>query len=50
MLASAWSNVMSNGSMGYFATDTGSGYMWRLNARENRINAWTYDTLAIEGE
>ena len=50
MLASAWSNVMSNGEIGYIATDTGSGYMWRLNARENRINAWTNDTLAIEGD
>jgi cyclic beta-1,2-glucan synthetase len=48
--ASAWSNVLTNGDFSYIATDSGSGYMWRLNARENRINAWINDTLAIEGE
>ena len=49
MLASAWSNVMSNGEIGYIATDTGSGYMWRLNA-EKTESMLTNDTLAIEGD
>lgn len=48
--ASAWSNILTNGDFSYIATDSGSGYMWNLNARENRINAWTNDTLAIEGD
>lgn len=48
--ASAWSNILTNGDFSYIATDSGSGYMWSLNARENRINAWTNDTLAIEGD
>jgi len=46
----SWSNILTNGKLGFIAADSGSGYMWRLNARENRINHWTNDTLAIDGD
>lgn len=45
----AWSNMLTNGSFGYLATDCGSGNMWYRNAREMRINRWTNDPLAVTG-
>jgi cyclic beta-1,2-glucan synthetase len=47
--SSAWSNVLCNRDFGYIATDSGSGYMWYKNARENRINSWTNDALCLKG-
>ncbi len=48
--AAAWSNLLVNENLGMVSADSGSGYMWYLNARENRINSWTNDTLTIDGE
>jgi cyclic beta-1,2-glucan synthetase len=49
--ALAWSNILANRlQFGFVASDSGSGYMWWLNARENRINHCTNDPLAIEGD
>lgn len=45
----AWSNILTNGRFGYIASDTGSGHMWFLNARENKLNVWKNDLLATEG-
>lgn len=47
--ARVWQNVMSNGSMGYIASDCGSGYMWYENAREMRINSPCTDVNAVQG-
>jgi cyclic beta-1,2-glucan synthetase len=45
----AWSHMLSNASFGYLATDAGTGHMWHLNARENKINHWLNDSLATIG-
>lgn len=45
----AWSHMLANDSFGYLATDAGSGHMWHLNARENKVNRWLNDALATEG-
>lgn len=45
----AWSHPLANRCFGYLATDAGTGYLWYYNARENRINAWTNDPLAVTG-
>ncbi|MDR3278260.1 MAG: hypothetical protein LBT12_05745 [Oscillospiraceae bacterium] len=45
----AWSHVLANDRFGSLATDAGTGHLWHLNARENRLNAWKNDSLATEG-
>jgi cyclic beta-1,2-glucan synthetase len=45
----AWSHMLSNGRYGYLATDAGTGHMWHLNARENKINRWSNDALSTSG-
>jgi cyclic beta-1,2-glucan synthetase len=45
----AWSHVLSNETYGYLATDAGTGHMWHLNARENKINRWLNDSLTTDG-
>lgn len=45
----AWSHPLANRAFGYLATDTGSGYLWYYNARENKMNAWVNDPLAVTG-
>ena len=44
-----WQNVMSNGSTGYIAADSGCGCMWYENAREMRINQPCADISAVQG-
>ncbi len=45
----AQSHVLANRAFGYIATDCGAGHMWFLNSRENKINCWVNDPLAIAG-
>lgn len=45
----AWSNVLSNGSFGYLASDCGTGYMWYKNAREYAINRRPQSQLSVLG-
>lgn len=47
--ANAWCHMLSNDEFGYLATDSGTGHMWHLNARENKITPWKNDTLLTEG-
>jgi len=44
-----WSQMLTNGRYGYIATESGTGHMWQLNARENKITAWKNDTLETKG-
>ena len=46
---STWSNMLANETFGFVATDAGTGHMWHLNARENKITPWLNDSLATEG-
>lgn len=44
-----WQHILTNGSLGYIATDCGMGYMWLKNAREMRISAPPEDVRGILG-
>ena len=44
-----WSLILTNGSMGYMATDCGCGNMWLYNARELRLTPWVNDPYAVSG-
>ena len=45
----AWCLMLSNGSLGWLAADTGCGNLWLGNARERRLTPWLNDPLAIRG-
>ena len=40
-----WANVVSNPSFGFIVTDSGSGYTWSENSRENRLTSWSNDPV-----
>jgi cyclic beta-1,2-glucan synthetase len=43
------SNILANERFGFIATDRGTGHMWHLNSRENRVNRWLNDPYAEIG-
>ncbi|MGI5971639.1 MAG: GH36-type glycosyl hydrolase domain-containing protein [Oscillospiraceae bacterium] len=45
----AWSHMLTNGMMGYLATETGAGHIWYQNAREMKLTPWLNDPLAVQG-
>ena len=45
----SWSNFLSNGRMGYIATDAGTGHMWFDNAREKKVSKWLNDSFTTTG-
>ncbi|NLM84229.1 MAG: hypothetical protein GX189_05910 [Clostridiales bacterium] len=45
----AWSHVLANERFGFVATDAGTGHLWHINARENKINQWRNDSLLTLG-
>jgi cyclic beta-1,2-glucan synthetase len=42
----AWSNVIANEEIGFLATDSGAGYTWSVNSRENRLTPWSNDPVS----
>src|SRR5262249_13931240 len=40
-----WSNVVANPSFGFLATESGGGYTWAGNSRENKLSAWSNDPV-----
>ncbi|MBL8826391.1 MAG: cyclic beta 1-2 glucan synthetase, partial [Planctomycetaceae bacterium] len=40
-----WSNVIANASLGCIVTDSGSGYTWFGNSRENKLTSWSNDPI-----
>ena len=38
-------NVVSNPHFGFIVTDSGSGYTWSENSRENRLSSWSNDPV-----
>ncbi len=40
-----WANVVSNPSFGFIVTESGSGYTWSENSRENRLTSWSNDPV-----
>lgn len=46
-----WSNVISNESFGFLVTESGGGYVWSGNSRENKLTPWSNDPVAdLPGE
>jgi cyclic beta-1,2-glucan synthetase len=42
-----WSNVVGNQvGFGFQVTETGSGYTWAVNSRENRLTPWSNDAIS----
>jgi cyclic beta-1,2-glucan synthetase len=40
-----WINVISNAQFGFHVSETGSGYTWSQNSRENQLTAWSNDPI-----
>jgi N,N'-diacetylchitobiose phosphorylase len=40
-----WSHVVANPQAGFIATETGAGYTWTVNSRENRLTHWSNDPV-----
>ncbi|HEY8439395.1 MAG TPA: glucoamylase family protein, partial [Candidatus Limnocylindrales bacterium] len=41
-----WVNVIANPSFGFLASESGSGYTWSANARENQLTPWSNDPVS----
>jgi cellobiose phosphorylase len=42
-----WSNVIGNKvDFGFQITETGGGYTWSINSRENRLTPWSNDPIS----
>jgi cyclic beta-1,2-glucan synthetase len=41
-----WSNVIANPNFGFLVTESGGGYTWCENSRENKITKWTNDAIS----
>src|SRR5688572_9869218 len=40
-----WINVIANPSFGFQVSESGSGYTWSLNSRENQLTPWSNDPV-----
>lgn len=40
-----WINVISNPDFGFLVTESGGGYTWSGNSRENKLTAWSNDPV-----
>ncbi|MCM3906470.1 MAG: protein ndvB, partial [Pyrinomonadaceae bacterium] len=41
-----WANIIANqSSFGFQVTETGAGYTWSVNSRENRLTPWSNDAV-----
>jgi cyclic beta-1,2-glucan synthetase len=41
-----WINVIANERFGFQVSESGSGYTWAVNSRENQITAWSNDPVS----
>jgi cyclic beta-1,2-glucan synthetase len=41
-----WINVIANPSFGFQVAESGSGYTWSLNSRENQLTPWSNDPVS----
>jgi cyclic beta-1,2-glucan synthetase len=42
-----WSNIIANKvAFGFQVTETGAGYSWSINSRENRLTPWSNDAVS----
>jgi len=40
-----WVNVIANPSFGFMVSESGSGFTWSLNSRENQLTPWSNDPV-----
>lgn len=46
-----WSNVVANPRFGFLATESGGGFTWAENSRENKLTPWSNDPVGdLPGE
>lgn len=46
-----WINVISNNKFGFIVSESGGGYTWSENSRENKLTPWSNDPVSdIPGE
>jgi cyclic beta-1,2-glucan synthetase len=41
-----WINVIANPSFGFQVSESGSGYTWSINSRENQLTPWSNDPVS----
>ncbi len=41
-----WLNVIANPSFGFQVSESGSGYTWSVNSRENQLTPWSNDPVS----
>lgn len=41
-----WVNVVTNSKFGFISTESGSGYTWHTNSRENKLTPWSNDEVS----
>jgi len=41
-----WINVVANPELGFQVSETGAGYTWSVNSRENQLTAWSNDPVS----
>ena len=41
-----WSQVVANERLGFLATESGGGYTWFENSRENKLTTWSNDPVS----
>ncbi len=41
-----WINVVANPGFGFQVSESGAGYTWSLNSRENQLTAWSNDPVS----
>lgn len=41
-----WSNVIANHRFGFLVTESGGGYTWSQNSRENKLTVWSNDPVS----
>ncbi len=41
-----WINVIANPSFGFQVSESGAGYTWSMNSRENQITPWSNDPVS----
>jgi cyclic beta-1,2-glucan synthetase len=46
-----WINVVANPAFGFQVSETGAGYTWSVNSRENKLTPWSNDPVGdVPGE
>lgn len=41
-----WTNVIANPTLGFIVSETGAGFTWAHNSRENRLTPWSNDPVS----